>query len=602
MTNQLYETPGQKRILVFLSIMHENGKIYEYSCPDGTRVPGGSLSSEAPIRYLIQHDRGIKDVICVVTGDASEAYCFVSKFLKESGVGTTPIRFDAGMDFEKDVLPMVIETISPSDEIYLETTGGFRDAVIKLNLIANILRYRGIKISGAVYSSLNDKTITDVSTFMSPALINGLSEFSRFCSVNSLKEHFHDGSELSPLLTAMGSLSESIALCQTDSLDKEINTINTELNKLRNTCDAQTSLLLDIFGKKFSRLATIPDIIEWCLDNNLIQQALTVYNERIPEFVIDKTSLLDVKNVRLNNSYDYYKAINDLFNLGSYYPEITEEPNSPQAQLRRFVQEHKSELLMKSINENACNELSSDVRKGIRVIQVIIRSRMNSSPYLPEYAECNCVNNCRRYCATSSDDYRCKGCVETNTNCWTAEALQYTETKAVLKNAINKLVYDTTGHERSSRTRSLTDPIVKKENRLDAKRPMEIINCILRLSSQELKVLMGLAQSHATDYDVNENYYYTLINLESILNTSEYSTDSPADLRQFLIDYLYARIIRNRICHADLEGQRYSDKLEEYSRENDRFPDKKLDIEEIKRILRASLNLIRQHQYDVQKQ
>ena len=604
MRRQLNEITGQKRILVFLSIMHENGKTYEYSCPDGSYVSGGSLSSEAPIRYLIQHDGGIKDVICIVTDDASNAYSFVSSFLKESGVSTTRIRFDAGMDFGKDVLPKVIKTISPNDEIYLETTGGFRDAVIKLNLIANILRYRGIKVAGAVYSSLSDKAITDVSTFMSPVLINGLSEFSRFCSVSSLKEHFHDDSELSPLLTAMGELSESIALCQTDMLDKEINTINAELDKLRNTCDTQTNLLLDIFCEKFSHLTTVPDIIEWCLDNNFIQQALTVYNERIPEFIIDKTSLLDVKNTRLDNSYDHYKAINDLFNLGKDYPEITESPNSPQAQLRRFVQDHKAELLTNLLDSNACNELPYDARKGVRIVRVIIRSLMMSSPYLAEYADCNCQNNCGQYRRTSSFDECCIGCVNTNSYGWINEALQYSGTERILKNAINKLVRDTTGHERIRRTSSLTESGEKKVawNRLRAKRPIEIINCVLRLSSDELKILMGLATSHATDYDINENYYYTLVSLENILNASEYSTDSLTDLRQFLMDYLYARIIRNRVCHADLEGGRYSKKLMDYLKENNRYPEKKLDTGEIKRILTASLDLIRRHQYDSQQQ
>lgn len=600
MLNQTIESTRQKRILVFLSIMHENGKTYEYSCPDGSYVSGGSLSSEAPIRYLIQHDRGIKNVICIVTDDASNAYSFVSSFLEKSGVSTTPIRFDAGMDFEKDVLPKVIDVISPNDEIYLETTGGFRDAVFKLNLIANILRYRGINVVGAVYSSLSDKSIADVTSFMSPFLINGLSEFSRFCSVTSLKEHFHEDSELSPLLTAMESLSESIALCQTDNIDKEIGAINAELDNLRHDCDTQTGLLLDIFSEKFSCLSTVPDIIEWCLDNNFIQQALTVYNERIPEFVIDKTSLLNIKNTRLDSSYDSYKAINDLFNLGIDYPEITESPTSPQAQLRRFVQAHKAELLTNNLGPNACNDLPTDVRMGVRIIKVLINSLMQSSPYSPEYVECNCQNNCSQYRQTSSFDMRCKGCVNTNSREWINDALQYTETESVLKNAINKLVKDTTGHERIRRIPYSTEfgSRMVNRNRLQAKRPIEIITCILRLSSDELKILMGLNSSHATDYDINENYYYTLVGLENILNASEYSTDSLADLKQFLMDYLYARKIRNRVCHADIEGGHYSAKLMNHLRENDRYPDKMLDTGGIKRILVASLDLIRKYQFD----
>ena len=109
---------------------------------------------------------------------------------------------------------------------------------------------------------------------------------------------------------------------------------------------------------------------------------------------------------------------------------------------------------------------------------------------------------------------------------------------------------------------------------------------------------MGLNSSHATDYDINENYYYTLVGLENILNASEYSTDSLADLKQFLMDYLYARKIRNRVCHADIEGGHYSAKLMNHLRENDRYPDKMLDTGGIKRILVASLDLIRKYQFD----
>lgn len=592
------ENVGRKRILVFLSMMHDNGKTYKYSCPDGTSVRGGSLSSEAPIRYLIKHDSEIEDVICIVTDVAANSYNFVSSFLKESGISTTPIRFEQGMDFEKDVLPKVIDTISPSDEIYLETTGGFRDAVIKLNLIANILRYRGIKVAGAVYSSLPETTITDVSSFMSPDLINGLSEFSRFCSVSSLKAHFNDNSELAPLLNAMGKLSESIALCQTDRIDKDISTINTELGKLRHSCDTQTNLLLDIFGEKFSHLRTIPDIVEWCLENNFIQQAVTIFNERMPEFIIKETFLIDVKNTQLGSTPDCYKAFKDLFSLGSRYPEIIEESNSAQAQLRKIVQAHKFELLTSSFNNPTDNGLSSEVRKGIEVIRVIIRSMFEGSPYKPEYAECDCKNNCKRYRAESAVDARCKGCVN-DLGSWTQEALRSTNTEKVLRNAINKLIWDTTGHERRNKASAVKEVETTSVNRFrDVKRPIDIINCIVRLSSDELGILMGLSTARATDYDINEQYYYTLISLESILNTSAYSSCCPVDLRQVLMDYLYARIIRNRVCHTDLERHRYGVKGERYLKEHSRLPSKNLDIAEIKRTLSTSLELIRKYQYN----
>ena len=156
------------------------------------------------------------------------------------------------------------------------------------------------------------------------------------------------------------------------------------------------------------------------------------------------------------------------------------------------MQDHKAELLTNRLDSNACNELPYDVRTGVCIVKVIIRSLMMSSPYLAEYADCNCQNNCGQYRRTSSFDECCIGCVNTNSYGWINEALQYSGTERILKNAINKLVRDTTGHERIRRTSSLTESGEKKVawNRLRAKRPIEIINCVLRLSSDELKILM----------------------------------------------------------------------------------------------------------------
>ena len=52
--------------------------------------------------------------------------------------------------------------------------------------------------------------------------------------------------------------------------------------------------LLPAFQKKFGKdkKLTIPRLIQWCVGSDMVQQALTVYTERIPAYVINKSKLL----------------------------------------------------------------------------------------------------------------------------------------------------------------------------------------------------------------------------------------------------------------------------------------------------------------------
>ena len=59
-------------------------------------------------------------------------------------------------DFERYV-PEVLKHIKPGDSIYIDTTGGFRDAIIYLQLIMNLLKCSGIKIEMMIYSKIAGK-------------------------------------------------------------------------------------------------------------------------------------------------------------------------------------------------------------------------------------------------------------------------------------------------------------------------------------------------------------------------------------------------------------------------------------------------------------
>ena len=159
-----------KKILLFLSTCREESPEYEYRCPDGTMVRGVQ-SNEAPVKYLLARYTEISEIICVVTEEAKRTAW--ERFCREISKENPKIRitdvFCDGEDSEafiKGPMPKILANVNSGDEIFLDTTGGFRNAVTYMLLITRILSYSEISVSAAVYSNYNKKEIEDLSETM----------------------------------------------------------------------------------------------------------------------------------------------------------------------------------------------------------------------------------------------------------------------------------------------------------------------------------------------------------------------------------------------------------------------------------------------------
>lgn len=290
-----------KIIIAYLSPLTNNTKV-TYSIPGSAETVEGTISSEAPIKYFLMQNPDIEKVLCIVTDfvEKSKSYEHIIKEIPEIESKAVEIVFrdEAGEVFEESVIPQIIEKIKSDDEIFFEVTGGPRVAAFQINRLLNVLSFKGCTIAGAAYAQLDseDKTkgkVLDASQSLNIDLVSGLSEFARFGDCRTLTSFFKDDPAMKPLLEAMQAFSNSLALCQTEVIDK-LKGIEEAIEAYNanddNTKYAETRLLLEIFKDKFP-LAEKPDIltlIEWCADNNLIQQALTIYNERVPEELINR--------------------------------------------------------------------------------------------------------------------------------------------------------------------------------------------------------------------------------------------------------------------------------------------------------------------------
>lgn len=283
-----------QKIVLFLSELRENAREVEYRCPDGSTVTGVQ-TNEAPVKYLLHRHPDISEILCVVTPTAEQNAW--ERFQAEIAQTAPKVRcalipFLSETDFQGEVLPQILARAESGDEIFLETTGGLRNAVMYLLLISRALSYAGVKTAGAVYSNYNQKVIEDISSLISLFdFIDGMQELTSFGNVRSLRSYYHiraHDPQIDDLLNAVDQLWECIILCRVQQIPRHMEQFNQALERAEDCSDPLMRALLPAFQKKFGNRLTTPGLIRWCVQSDMLQQALTVYKERIPIYIMSE--------------------------------------------------------------------------------------------------------------------------------------------------------------------------------------------------------------------------------------------------------------------------------------------------------------------------
>lgn len=296
-----------KKTLLFLSDYKSNALTSTYTCPGNSTVQG-EQTNDAPVRYLLRKYRKMGEILCIVTPTAEQnAWNRFQEMVRAENprVKCIMISFDeSGDDFENGLLPQVLSHVQPGDEIYLETTGGMRNAVMYLLLISRALSYAGAVTAGAVYSNFGLKRVEDIShTVQLFDFIGGMQELASFGNVKNLRRYYErcwEDSQSDPkivaLLEAVEALWGSIALCRPREINARMSAFNRAMQEANDCSDPLMRALLPAFRRKFGESLTIPGLIRWCVESDMLQQALTVYKEQVPIFLLQpENGLLSVK-------------------------------------------------------------------------------------------------------------------------------------------------------------------------------------------------------------------------------------------------------------------------------------------------------------------
>ena len=224
----------------------------------------------------------------------------------------------------------LIQKFAAGDEVtlHVDLTGGMRDVNIMMLDLTRLLEYSGLKIGHILYSDFGKKTVVELKNIYDLfQLTAGVEEFVNFGSVKALKIYYRDKSVSEPLqklLDAMENFAEAIKLCHYGQFRDAIINLHDAVNDFDKytSADVEDILMARLIGRIredyhnviINRELDDAQVIRWCLEHDYLQQALTLYTERIPEYLgekfivpsesVDKKISALIKNDRRN--YFYY--------------------------------------------------------------------------------------------------------------------------------------------------------------------------------------------------------------------------------------------------------------------------------------------------------
>lgn len=353
---------------------------------------------------------------------------------------------------DKDLVQCIMdvqnELIKQSDNreinVYIDANGGIRYVMVMLTSIMNVLesQYNNIKLQ-SVYSTIFDdsktKKVRDTkSTYISAQLVAAVNEFTNYGRISSLENYFDmrhsmDNSkdtwlmwnDIDKCIEKLSEISEALQLCRSSVIlelfygksDSSEFGINAILNKFKEEyknsdfADAKIfSYVIDIINKQYAYLYenidendnkdainNLPRVIKWCVDKDYIQQAITIYIEKMPEYYfhneyIDK-KIVDLNNVEIGQM-DSSKASKGFYTeLYEYCAGNVKEESFCDKVKQKVLkiwnkaktQSSKESAFIREMNLALDKKIDADLKKALEEVKEIVAFYINNSNFAHKF-------------------------------------------------------------------------------------------------------------------------------------------------------------------------------------------------------------------------
>lgn len=297
---------GRKIIITVLSKFWNNPQMCTYENDKGYKIKT-DWTNEAGMRYLLQAKPDVTDVICFCSKETkTKEYRNRVENIIEDQLGHKITPTIIGYNTDNDIisicdnLPRYFK-FSSDDTVCIDTSGGYRSISFAIMYLFRYFEYLGINIESTIYSSQNK--IYEIShTFNLFTLINGAHEFTTTGNPKTLKDYFCNSKNkiIVDLLDAMEKFYDEITLCRVgNEMENSLQALKTALEAAesyspkdfdeRRLQDLLHVIREKLFPKGESKYLSL---VRWCLENNLMQQAITIYVEKLPKAYFTELNFL----------------------------------------------------------------------------------------------------------------------------------------------------------------------------------------------------------------------------------------------------------------------------------------------------------------------
>ncbi|HAU84501.1 MAG TPA: hypothetical protein DCW90_03015 [Lachnospiraceae bacterium] len=255
--------------------------------------------------------------------------------IKNVSVDAIPVNENSQiMDANKEQIQELINRLNNLKEkysaknedfsIYIDSTGGPRDFSFLCIMLIKLLQLAKYNINEIVYSNINGKQDKEIislnSTYAMLDISNGVSDFIKYGRVTSLRESLgrsekneENKDAVDELLKAMEQYSNKLAVCDLQDLDVVFDSIDSKMEELEKDdkiVDSRVQIMKLQFDEIRRQMAIQnPNeqfivLLENYLGNGMLQQAVTLYNERMPYYLMNTLGAITIPNSVVNKKDD----------------------------------------------------------------------------------------------------------------------------------------------------------------------------------------------------------------------------------------------------------------------------------------------------------
>lgn len=317
-------------VLFFASPYKKDAVAYMYKDASGEFAATCVQTNETALKYISWRLKQKGEKIASAYAFATEAvgsndFRRLVMQMQAESYAIKPIYFDESSTIDGSfhsiniMLDVLLEEFPPDNDVtvHMDLTGGFRHSTVLLLALLQLMKYAGYKIGMVTYTNFNEKRIETVNELVDMFdLINGADDFINNGSVEILQRFFQNKKQsvqLQSILQKMEHFSACIKSCSNSTVmlkaAKDLKTAM-EIYKayLRDETasigeqEALFARLLPVIEKAYADVfncstttASIPKLISWCVEKNLLQQAVTYATELIPVYLVN-SELITINN------------------------------------------------------------------------------------------------------------------------------------------------------------------------------------------------------------------------------------------------------------------------------------------------------------------